>query len=266
MKKNKILYKYRSWKNDIQKAPLVKSQLYLSSPKDFNDPFDCRIPANFIEMNQDEKEEYAEIMIKNHANQMIENGYDLDVEYKNILNRLKDVSLNDQKDFEERTYSGYDRHLGVLSLSERWDSILMWSHYAECHKGYCIGFHKEKLTTSSFFGAGGPVIYPKNENFPKISPVQELKQESQFLATHHKALDWEYECEYRFTKLQYPKPFEISERKISVPNSYIAEVIIGFKTDPLVEEEITELCKNKNIPVYKLENEPFKFKLVRKVI
>lgn len=258
-----ILYKYRSWHNDIQKSPLVRSELYLSSPMDFNDPFDCRIPANFITMTQDEKEEYARFIIKNHSKIMIELGYDLNEEYKFILKRLNEDRNTFQKEFQEQTFNGYDMHLGVLSLSKRWDSILMWSHYADCHKGYCIGFYGDKLTSSTFFGAGGPIVYPKDACFPKISPTKEFESQSQFLATHHKAFDWKYEQEYRFTKLQYPEPFETSERIIKVPDNFIAEVLIGLKTDNSVEKEITELCKLKNIPVFKLTHKPFKFELVR---
>jgi len=100
-------------------------------------------------------------------------------------------------------------------------------------------------------------------SFPKISPTKEFEPESQLLATHHKAFDWKYEEEYRFTKLQYPKPFELNERVIKVPDKYIAEVLIGLKTAASVEKEITELCKLKNIPVFKLTHDPFKFKFVR---
>ncbi|NHE58490.1 DUF2971 domain-containing protein [Cyclobacterium plantarum] len=261
-----ILYKYRSWNSDIQKSPLTQSELYLSSPMDFNDPFDCRIPSNFKAMTQEDIEEYAGIIIKNHSKIMIELGWDLNEEYRYIVDRINEDSESFQNEFQERTFDGYDKHLGVLSLSKRWDSILMWSHYADYHKGYCIGFHKEMLTSSDFFGAGGPVIYPDNSSFPEITPAIEFKAESQFIITHHKAFDWKYEEEYRFTKLQYPKPFEKSERIIKVPDNFIAEVLIGLKAEASVEKEIIDFCKLKKIPVFKLAHEPLKFKLVRNKI
>src|SRR5262249_27556412 len=33
--------------------------------------------------------------------------------------------------------------LGILSLSERWDSLLMWSHYADSHRGLAIGLRTD---------------------------------------------------------------------------------------------------------------------------
>lgn len=102
---------------------------------DFNDPFDCRIPANFKDMTQEEVEQYATVLIKQHSKAMIELGYDLDKEYMFIIDRLNKDRDSFQNEFQERTFDGYDTHLGVLSLSQRWDSILMWSHYADFHKG-----------------------------------------------------------------------------------------------------------------------------------
>jgi hypothetical protein len=37
----------------------------------------------------------------------------------------------------------FDSNIGALSLSEKPDNPLMWSHYAEDHKGYAIGFNSE---------------------------------------------------------------------------------------------------------------------------
>ncbi|MBV9575704.1 MAG: DUF2971 domain-containing protein [Gammaproteobacteria bacterium] len=57
--------------------------------------------------------------------------------------------------FNERTfnmlannqvYNEYvHNQLGILSLSSCNDSILMWSHYADFHKGFCIGFKTNSL-------------------------------------------------------------------------------------------------------------------------
>ena len=34
----------------------------------------------------------------------------------------------------------FNKHFGVLCLSELWDSILMWGHYTYSHEGLVIGF------------------------------------------------------------------------------------------------------------------------------
>lgn len=52
----KIIYKYRSWQetdryldeeSKFQKRILINSEIFFSNPKDFNDPFDLRIPKRY---------------------------------------------------------------------------------------------------------------------------------------------------------------------------------------------------------------------------
>ena len=49
----------------------------------------------------------------------------------------------------------------------------MWSHYANSHQGFCIGFYEEKIRNyvvkSRNGGKGGMVIY--DSKFPEIDPL-----------------------------------------------------------------------------------------------
>lgn len=51
--------------------------------------------------------------------------------------------MTDAVDSEYREY--VDNQLGILSLSSCNDSILTWSHYADLHIGFCIGFKTNNL-------------------------------------------------------------------------------------------------------------------------
>ncbi len=55
MKKRAILYKYRSWKKEEDRKTLTQNEFYLASPRDFNDPFDCRISPNLSLLDSKEK-------------------------------------------------------------------------------------------------------------------------------------------------------------------------------------------------------------------
>ncbi|WP_349393654.1 DUF2971 domain-containing protein, partial [Clostridium perfringens] len=48
----------------------------------------------------------------------------------------------------------------ICSFSECKDNILMWSHYSNCHKGFCIEYDFSKLIKSRALVL--PVIYSKN--------------------------------------------------------------------------------------------------------
>ena len=59
-----ILYKYRRWDDLYHKRILENNELYLSSPKHFNDPFDCRIPEDYYLLNNDDlKNQYIEKLL-----------------------------------------------------------------------------------------------------------------------------------------------------------------------------------------------------------
>src|SRR5690242_15318705 len=42
-----VVYKYRTWSDSYHQDTLIKRELFLSSPRRFNDPFDCRIPIAY---------------------------------------------------------------------------------------------------------------------------------------------------------------------------------------------------------------------------
>ena len=60
-----IIYKYRNWTDKHNKNVFLKNQLFLSSPKTFNDPFDCRIPENFYLLDTQEKIENYVTLFRN---------------------------------------------------------------------------------------------------------------------------------------------------------------------------------------------------------
>jgi len=52
------VYKYRDWNNEFHRDILRHNEIYLASPIDFNDPFDCRITHNFSLFSNDDVENY----------------------------------------------------------------------------------------------------------------------------------------------------------------------------------------------------------------
>ena len=46
---SQILYKYRCWDDENHRRILEEGEIFFVSPKEFNDPFDCRIPFNIYD-------------------------------------------------------------------------------------------------------------------------------------------------------------------------------------------------------------------------
>ena len=118
------LYKYRA--NSARALEmLILRELYFAAPASLNDPYDCRIDIRASLA--------AAIDRATEAN---------DAKLRSNFERLRKM---------EHVYEKMDADLGklgVLSFGKRPDSVLMWSHYAENHKGFCVGFElSEKFMT-----------------------------------------------------------------------------------------------------------------------
>ena len=254
-----IIYKYRNWKDEFNKKVLLENELYFASNEDFNDPFDSKIPTDYYLLDTDNKKlEYAKDIVKRQESYLIKNGIDLKFETNRIYKILK-LDLNTVHDnfakIEEKTTAN---EYGALCLSETWESILMWSHYADSHKGYCIGFKGEQLIKHSVSQFACKINY--NNKYPHIDPLEKNQMVNTFKRWQYKAEDWSYEKEYRIVKGLFNGD---SNRYLIFPDNYIAEIILGMNIEQPDKEEILAIAKSKNIPVYQTKNVPFEFKLVR---
>nr|HAT8714754.1 DUF2971 domain-containing protein [Legionella jordanis] len=115
---------------------LFNNQIYFSRPDYFNDPFDC--------MGQ-------ELMLPYFREGLAKMLASFSLKVKQSLLKEEQIQIfrekiNQEQGSAERkkkiedALSTLKDTLGVLSLSSRCDSILMWSHYADYHRGFCIGF------------------------------------------------------------------------------------------------------------------------------
>jgi hypothetical protein len=270
MKENKekyptTIYKYRDWSNNCNKKLLTNNELYTPSVSQINDPFDCLLEFDYNKMSEGFSAMAVDIMYEEFGNQLEKLGYNSQslLELKKPDEILKIINL--KKKIDRRFIESRKKHLGVISFSKRWNSILMWSHYSASHSGFCVGFDTKKLINSEYFQNKSKVSYKKK--YPKIDPFD--KNTSKIKKVFfHKAKDWSYEKEYRMTKLfGYYKDNSVEFEKQKLfyfDNNFITEVILGLKINPKDQQDIEKICSEKNIAVYKIESVPNKFKLTRK--
>jgi hypothetical protein len=169
-----ILYKYRNWKDPHHKNLLIKNELFMSPPSWLNDPFDCRIFENYLKFvdTPEKKEEYILDSLSKNADSFNELNLS-ELQAREILtDRLKDT-LHYQVRSEVIGSEIDDKHIGIACLSEEWNSILMWSHYAANHKGYCIGFDEKRLRYSQLFDKIKRVEYSKK--YPELNPLHKTQ-------------------------------------------------------------------------------------------
>jgi hypothetical protein len=83
------------------------------------------------------------------------------------------------------------RNIGVISFTEAIDNILMWSHYADAHRGMAIGFNPKHL----FFNDIQRMRYTTQRTNLR-EEFQNIKGTELFF----KSDQWIYEKEWRLTK------------------------------------------------------------------
>lgn len=259
-----IVYKYRDWENGYHRNSLIYNEIYLSSPKDFNDPFDCRITPNLKSLTAEEEKQYIIDMGIASFDYAEEKKVDIGKVLTSFENRLKDKDKL-QKEYNNLLFNNQDNYYGIFSLSCRWNSILMWSHYANCHQGYCIGYRLNKLMDSGIFGKLGYVDYRKD--FPNIKPRAPKKDEemmrNSFIETHTKSEEWIYEKEFRLYKTFSPNIPMTHNRLFNIPDDFIAEVILGINISEENKNEISDICRIKKTPIYQATKVDFKFEIDR---
>lgn len=261
---NEILYKYRDWNDRNHKKILTDGEIYFSSIKEFNDPFDCQLPLRIDLMNSDQRREYIKVVIEKESPNL--SGKDVDVEVRlvekqyDLANKVGVIKYNREIFFER-----LNKLFGLFALSNTKSSNLMWSHYSNGHKGFCVGFDItiltekiEEYTLNQRIGlAHLPVQYRRD--LPPIDPMIILKQKRPTDMFAYKDIHWSYEEEFRY----------VISRRASYPmvlgSSIINEIILGVSMNAKDKNEILEIVKNKShkIDVYEarttLENFDLKF-------
>jgi len=87
----------------------------------------------------------------------------------------------------------YRYKVGLYCLAERKDNILLWSHYAADHAGYCLEFEASNHTP--VFGTTQKVAY--SDTYPEIHFYGTSDMDKVALTFLTKFTDWSYEEEWR---------------------------------------------------------------------
>jgi hypothetical protein len=193
------------------------------------------------------KRAHVKQLFVNHIKQHLPPGLtenDKIVTIENALARLSDdkydpinfskaVSQNLQEDINNS---------GILSLSATCLNNLLWSHYADGHKGLCLKFTATNNTP--FFGLAQPIQYRRNYpmvNMLKHSPEAQVRD---FLLT--KSVDWRYEQEWRIlsTHLDNSGP---GCREF--PGELLTEVIFGALVEKEDKDEVLGWLSLRKTPV-----------------
>ena len=113
-------------------------------------------------------------------------------------------------------------NLRIVSLSRKWNSTLMWSHYADGHRGVVVGIKLSDPTHKAIPMQYVPELSRPSGDNPVERAIALLQQKHEF---------WQYEDEYRV----------ILRNRKYVPIK-IVEITLGLAVDELMNDLIIDLA------------------------
>ncbi len=238
---NKV-YKYRTF-SEFSLLNFRNDTIWMSNPIDFNDPFDSISIDNDISLKElyNTLGENIKQMAANDENKAVYRDiYDI---YKSIISqeKLEEYSKIIKWTTTERTQHTFK----VACLSETNASVLMWSHYSNDHKGFCIEYdgreiYNNELIKKRFF----PVKYiDENEGYTPISAL--ALDYPGLYSVLCKTNAWSYEKEWRIC---FGIEENLKHNNIQLPKS--TGVYIGAKMPDEHKKTIMNIAETKNIPIY----------------
>ena len=210
------VYKYRggNFKRDLES--LEKNSYWSPKFDDLNDP--CETLINTDPFKKQSKI-FAKLFSKEKSEQFLA--------VEKALHNLFEVKK---------------KGIGIYSLSKTFKDELLWAHYANSHKGFCIEYDLELLANSykSFETFSFPVIYNKKPPEYGIRDINNKKTEQvvQKLAGY-KSKRWNYEQEHRIVTGFYGEhPYD--------PNC-LKSIYFGLNMEESEKKLMMEKLKGRNI-------------------
>ena len=142
-----------------------------------------------------------------------------------------------QKQLTELQFQSIDRH-GILCLSTEPNSMVMWSYYAEGHKGIVVRFNTSVEQLALWRRQFLPVEVKYATEFPHIPYYDTETQTMIAQVVGTKAKEWEHEKEWRIVLVG-------TTGYVHVPETMISGIIFGLRTDVEVRGRITEWARRR---------------------
>ena len=245
-----ILYKYRDYGNKYHRKVIDDNEIYFAAPNEFNDPFDSAIPFRYdpkdltpenlflklTELAEKKNPEWTTQQIHEFAYQKQNEKLIFDENHVDKQNQIRQENFN-------KTFR-------IFSLSKEKNNFLMWSHYSDSHKGFCIGYNSKRLFEQTK-GQLGPILY--DTEFPLFRLFDE-SFEHFVKYVYTKSDIWSYESEYRIMRqASFGKTLVLEKDTIE-------EIIFGIKMEQETKFKLLDHIKSEYPQAKVFDTKPHKEK------
>jgi hypothetical protein len=252
--------------------------VWISSPTSYNDPYDSSIAITSSVLTNKTILEGVKAFIANELNSKLE-AHDIELILsdpnpalmlgKVIMEKVEPVSSEQQTvmsgafsemlqgwedAFKSKLPVAHKESLKVCSFSGTHDSIIMWSHYGDQHRGFCIEYDTESMSEGDLLmRLLYPVVYSKRLFDGTKYYDAALQNQQAFnilfpaLAALYKSPEWSYEKEWRLV-LPANMVKKASIWRVPTPKRiYLGSLMASDK-----REEIADICRRKKIEVHRM--------------
>jgi hypothetical protein len=276
------IYRYQSF-NALSLDALCHDQVYFSDPSAFNDPLDCQpsvkcdsdivtlrdVFHGLIKKRVSEEVlsslKSARLDVGNAITHSITQGMqEADNEIKHIAYQATDPYYECSVEEAEISLLRYgiqtellkQNSRGVCCFSEEYNNPLLWSHYGDQHKGFCVGYsldRKPKPIVNQVKYGGVRTVETSLIARAVLNHdvgAQKILDENVLL---RKAEPWNYEKEWRI--------FDSVGLQDSPLN--LEEVIFGLRCSYSVMHSVIEALKPRDVKFYRIYSVGDSFDLKR---
>lgn len=219
--------------------------LSATMPKSLNDPFECLLSIENLYSNEDldnyckrkkeivterKKEEEREKKIRISKKELYK-------QFNVCVKRIKNDEAFKAGKINDRLIQYIDeinKSIRITSFSKNKDSLLMWAHYADEHRGFVVGITPRKERESQLYNVtyGDDLIKLQHDSNGNLNAKEE--------ALTFKSKDWAYENEIRLLSI----PSEPNQDNlIHFYTDEISEIILGARMEECEKDKIIKCSK-----------------------
>jgi len=242
VRKTPLVYHYQRWEMDWIDNLLSDQKIYFSQPGFLNDPWDCSpyYDSSCVD-NEADHQAHVDYFVgaarrQGTSEQKIAATEKIWRSDKELVRRAIDAA-------SDQSFDAISKQYRIYCLTPKPDCQLMWGHYAQAHKGICLGFK----TANDVFCSALKVIY--SDEYPKLNFSSDSLSEN-LLPLLVKSKPWEYENEYRLISeenahAQGQGTLRTDNGFFQVPPDALQSIYVGINTLDTELDKLKALLKKK---------------------
>jgi len=231
------------------------NKMWYSAPCNFNDVFDCEITVD-------------EAAIINCALQMA--PYKKKIRVGSLM--WKQIGQNMRREIKSfcSTFEDMRCTTGISCFSESDDSLLMWAHYANNHRGICVEYDLMEINKQLQF-TPIPIVYSNDRVCYNMLDVNTVEKDAISLFVQSltsKSEEWSYEREWRIIRDDGAcgDRWDAEKKGALLDMIRPSSIALGCAAEAAFEKSVRDYCEKERISLYKMQKDKCQYRLNKATI